>query len=118
MLFRSVSQSRYGFPATGEQIATALGLKKFDLKDPATNIQMGTWYLNSTHQKFKGNSLLAVASYNAGPGAAERWRKQFPNLPDDALAEAITYPETRDYVKKVFTASWIYQFLYENKNNT
>lgn len=99
-------------PATAAQIAEALGLKNYELKDPETNIRMGTWYLNFTHQTFDGNALLAVASYNAGTGPVLRWKKQFSHLPYDALAESIPYPETRDYVKKVFTAYWIYQSLY------
>lgn len=99
-------------PATGEQIAKALGLGKFDLKDAETNIRMGTWYLNSTHKTFDGNAMFAVASYNAGAGPVLRWKKEFSHLPYDAQAESITYPETRDYVKKVFTAYWIYQSLY------
>jgi soluble lytic murein transglycosylase-like protein/sulfur relay (sulfurtransferase) DsrC/TusE family protein len=99
-------------PTTAEHIAQQMKIKKYDLKDAVTNIRMGTWYLNSTHKTFEGNSLFAVASYNAGAGPVLRWKKEFAHLPYDALAEAITYPETRDYVKKVFTAYWIYQGLY------
>lgn len=99
-------------PSTAEQIAAQMGMKDYDLKDPETNIRMGTWYLNSTHKTFDGNSMFAVASYNAGAGPVLRWKKQFAHLPYDALAESIAYPETRDYVKKVFTAYWIYQTLY------
>jgi soluble lytic murein transglycosylase-like protein/TolA-binding protein len=99
-------------PTTGEQIAKELGLSKYDLKHAETNIRMGTWYLNSTHKTFGGNAMFAVASYNAGAGPVLRWKKEFAHLPYDAQAESITYPETRDYVKKVFTAYWIYQSLY------
>lgn len=100
-------------PATGAQIAQDLDLgKDYSLTTPADNIKMGVWYLKSRHDVFDGNSLLAVASYNAGAGPVNRWLKDFGHLPLDALAESITYPETRGYVKRVFTSYWIYQHLY------
>lgn len=103
-------------PATGAQIAQDLDLKEYSLSRPEDNIPMGVWYLNSRHQVFDGNSLLAVASYNAGAGPVNRWLKDYGHLPLDALAESITYPETRGYVKRVFTSYWIYQHLYGKKS--
>lgn len=100
-------------PATGAQIAQNLGLdKNYSLVNPATNIRMGSWYLKSRHDVFDGNPLFAVASYNAGAGPVMRWKNEFGSLPYDAQAESITYPETRGYVKRVFTSYWIYQSLY------
>lgn len=99
-------------PATGAGIAQNLNLKDYQLTDAKTNIMMGTWYLKTRHDAFDGNSMLAVASYNAGAGPVERWRRESGHLPYDAQAESITYPETRGYVKHVFTAYWIYQALY------
>ena len=100
-------------PATGNQIAQSLDMgKDYSLSNPMDNIKMGVWYLDSRHDVFDGNSLLAVASYNAGAGPVNRWLKDFGHLPLDALAESITYPETRGYVKRVFTSYWIYQHLY------
>ncbi len=100
-------------PATGAQIAKDYPIEgEFSLTNPMDNIKMGVWYLDSRHKVFDGNSLLAVASYNAGAGPVNRWLKDFGHLPLDALAESITYPETRGYVKRVFTSYWIYQHLY------
>lgn len=100
-------------PATGQQIAKEMPLEgEYSLTDAKTNIKMGIWYLNSRHDVFDGNSMLAVASYNAGAGPVNRWLKESGHLPYDALAESITYPETRGYVKRVFTSYWIYQALY------
>ena len=99
-------------PATGSHIAQKMGIPDYKLSDAATNIRMGTWYLKSRLDYFDGNPLLAVASYNAGAGPVEKWKEQFGHLPYDALAESIPYPETRGYVKRVFTSYWIYQALY------
>ena len=56
-----------------------------------------------------------VASYNAGPGAVAGWLqkggvdlKQEPEL----WAEAIPYPETRLYTKKVLGNYWSYRLLH------
>lgn len=99
-------------PATASHIADKMGIAKFDLTDAATNIRMGVWYLKSRLDTFDGNPLLAVASYNAGAGPVQKWQERFGHLPYDALAESIPYPETRGYVKRVFTSYWIYQSLY------
>jgi len=50
---------------------------------------------------------VAAAAYNAGPTRARRWRDAKP-LEGAIYAETIPYPETRDYVKKVFTNAWYY----------
>lgn len=100
-------------PGTAQHIASEMpDVDKYDLTKPQTSIKMGTWYLNYTHESFEGNSLYAVASYNAGRGPVYRWKKNYNHYPFDAIAESITYPETREYVKKVFTGFWIYQKLY------
>lgn len=103
-------------PATGQQIAGEIGLKEFDLTQAETNVRMGSWYLRTRHETFDGNSMLAVASYNAGAGPVMRWKRDYGHLPYDALAESITYPETRGYVRRVFTSFWIYQSLYGQRN--
>lgn len=99
-------------PSTGAQIANELELEQYSLTDAQMNIKMGTYYLYSRHKVFDNNPLLAVASYNAGAGPVYRWLKESGHLPYDGLAESITYPETRGYVKHVFTSYWIYQALY------
>ncbi len=37
-------------------------------KDPAHNIQLGTYYLGRLLRRFKGNHIYATVSYNMGPG--------------------------------------------------
>jgi soluble lytic murein transglycosylase len=50
-----------------------------------------------------------VASYNAGPGAVQGWiNPRLKNEPE-LWVEAIPYPETRLYVKKVLGNAWSYQ---------
>ena len=57
--------------------------------DPVENIMGGAKYLSQLISRFDGSIDKAIASYNAGPGAVEK----FNGIPP--------YKETRDYVKKV-----------------
>jgi len=71
--------------------ATALrfGVKK--IYDPQENIHGGVQYLKFLLDLFNGDLTLAVAAYNAGEGAVQR----FNGVP--------RYTETQNYVKKVLT---------------
>jgi soluble lytic murein transglycosylase-like protein len=60
------------------------------LTDPRTNIGAGSRYLRYLIDLFPGQLELAVAAYNAGEGAVQRYGNKIPN-----------YPETKNYVKTV-----------------
>lgn len=98
-------------PATAEwvvkQVPEAAGRP---LTDPDANLRLGAWYLAYAH-KSTGDSMHAVAAYNGGPGAVASWKRKFSADPD-VFVEQIPYPETRNYVKKVFASAWNYARLY------
>jgi soluble lytic murein transglycosylase len=81
-----------------------------ELQDPTRNAELGARYLRDLLDQWQGNPLLAVASYNAGPGAVQGWSHD-PRLRSapELWVEAIPYPETRLYVKKVLGNAWSYQ---------
>lgn len=88
---------------------------KTDIRRPETNIKLGTYYLSYAIQRFGGNAMLGVASYNGGPGAVGGWMKRHTSSGSgdfDLFVENIPYRETRDYVRKVFGSYWNYQALY------
>lgn len=68
---------------------TAQGLGVTNPFDPYQSLQGGAKYLASMIQKF-GDPRLALAAYNAGPGAVEKAGNAVPN-----------YPETQNYVTRV-----------------
>jgi soluble lytic murein transglycosylase len=99
-------------PETAAEVAAQVKLKKYKLEDPNDNIRLGTWYLNSTHQTYQGNSMLAIASYNAGPGSVTKWLQTLNTQDADVFVETIPFDETQGYVKSVLENYWNYARLY------
>ncbi len=69
--------------------ATAQGLGVTDPYDPAQSIDAGARYLRGQLDRYHGDVRLALAAYNAGPGAVA----QYGGVPP--------YPETQRYVAAV-----------------
>ncbi|MGD1701762.1 transglycosylase SLT domain-containing protein [Dapis sp. BLCC M229] len=99
-------------PETGEETAKKINLVSYDLENVNDNVNLGTYYFDFTHKEYKNNSMLAVASYNAGPNAVGSWLKRFGFNDADAFVEKIPYPETRGYVESVFENYWNYLQIY------
>ncbi|MGF1479334.1 MAG: transglycosylase SLT domain-containing protein [Cyanophyceae cyanobacterium] len=99
-------------PATGQWVATNLDLEDYSLSDPEDNINLGTWYLDHTHQTYNNNSLFAVASYNAGPGNVSQWIERYSFSDPDVFVENIPFPETKGYIESVFGNYWNYLRIY------
>jgi soluble lytic murein transglycosylase-like protein len=98
-------------PFTADWVARQLGGTPKPLTDPAWNLRLGAWYLAYAGRSFDGNGILQTAAYNAGVGAARRWRGSLGSDPE-AFIEGIPFKETRHYVKKVYGYYWTYMSLY------
>ena len=70
--------------------ASSLGVR--DPYDPGQNVAGGTRYLRGLLDRFGGDARLAVAAYNAGPGAVEKYGDVPP------------YAETQNYVQNVLAS--------------
>ncbi len=81
------SQGAKGLMQLTDSTATELGVS--DVFDPEQNIDAGSQYLSGLLRRFSGDLKLALAAYNAGPGAVER----YGGIPP--------YQETIRYVDKV-----------------
>jgi len=73
------------------QTAKRLGVKR--PFNPDENLEAGARYLKELYRKYR-NWKLALAAYNAGEGAVEKYGKKVP-----------PYRETRNYVKKILKRS-------------
>lgn len=101
-LVRAVIQVESGYNERARSNKGAMGLMQLvrgtandlnvrDPYDPDENVRGGTTYLRQLLDRFLGRVELALAAYNAGPGAVERHRGIPP------------YRETRDYVQRILT---------------
>jgi soluble lytic murein transglycosylase-like protein len=102
-LIKAVIANESGFNATATSGVGAQGLMQLmpetaaslgvrDAYDPAQNVAGGTRYLRGLLDRFGGDKRLAIAAYNAGPGAVEK----YGDIPP--------YRETRNYVQNVLAS--------------
>jgi len=95
-------------PATAAELA-GKPLSTEQLQQPAINAPLGARYLAELLRLWQGNPFLAIASYNAGPGAVQGWLEPQLQTEPELWVEAIPFPETRHYTKKVLGNLWTYQ---------
>lgn len=95
-------------PATAAELAGG-PVSTAELERPERNAALGGLYLKGQLQQWQGDPLPAVASYNAGPGAVADWVNARLRSAPELWVEAIPFPETRIYVKKVLGNAWSYR---------
>lgn len=99
-------------PATAGDIARKLKMEDFDLRDPATSVTFGSFYLAELIGRLDNSIIDALYSYNGGITNVRKWKGMFPDLPADLTLELIPFTETRNYGKKIVAASAVYGDLY------
>lgn len=83
-------------------VDTVAGISRSELLTADSNLKTGTLYLSRLLNRFQGNIVYATASYNAGPGAVNRWIRSAPSGRTMLeFIESIPYKETREYVAAI-----------------
>ncbi|HKR65039.1 MAG TPA: lytic transglycosylase domain-containing protein, partial [Thermoanaerobaculia bacterium] len=72
-----------------------------DLYDPRVVIRLGAKYISELGEQFEGNRYRVAAAYNAGPKQVALWTRLQPAPGDDFFVTAVSFDETKGYVRKV-----------------
>lgn len=102
-------------PETGAWVAREMpwpGFHPDRLFDPAVNIPMGAWYLAYLRREFGGSLPAALAAYNGGRHNVRRWLDSGGWDGEAETVQAIPFPETRHFVRRVLINHRIYRWLY------
>lgn len=99
-------------PKTAKKIAKELGVQKYDMFNPATNIRFGSHYLNKTLSLFNNKIEFALAAYNGGPTNVRDWIAEIDTSKIDRWVEQVPYDQTRRYIKKVIASYFAYELIY------
>lgn len=105
-------------PATAREQAGKLGLAYDPLRLAQIdyNVMLGSAFFDRMLNYYSGNYVLAIASYNAGPGNVNKFIKangdpRMPGVDVVDWIEAIPFAETRGYVQKVLENAVVYDLL-------
>jgi soluble lytic murein transglycosylase len=96
-------------PKTARQINKKL--HKADLLNAEKNIKAGTVYFAGLVKRYNGNVALALAAYNAGYGAVDKWVARYKVSNPILFADLIPYRETREYVGSILRNLYWYQAM-------
>jgi len=92
---------------TARQIGRDVGLVNVDeddLYDPRVIIRLGAKYVATLSKQLGGDPYRIAAAYNAGPHQAALWSRLAAGPGDDFFLTAVSFDETKDYVRKVMNS--------------
>lgn len=81
------------------------------LFDPAINVPLGALHLRELADQYQGRWIMALAAYNAGSRAADRWRPADGPRDADIWIENIPFNETRGYIQRILLHVAAYRWL-------
>jgi len=101
---------------TARRFSNGQAVTREALMDPVKNLEYGSRFLGFLWTHFGKVAPLAIAGYNAGEGAVDRWLSERGGLALDEFMETIPFDETRNYTKRVLASYFAYSWLYDVKH--
>jgi soluble lytic murein transglycosylase-like protein len=95
----------------GQQVGL-VDLSAEDLYDPRVIIRLGAKYVATLSKELGDNRYKTAAAYNAGPKQVALWSRMAAGNGDDFFMTAISYDETKHYVRKVLNSYKRYGEIY------
>lgn len=123
-LIYAIARQESRFDPSAESSSGAVGLmqvlpstataidEESRLTNPQENLEIGQRYIENLlkDKNVKGDMVMLLIAYNAGPGNLAKWKKQWPEVKDPLMfIELIPSSETRNYVERVLANFWIYR---------
>ena len=101
-------------PGTGRELSRRLKLpySVSRLFQPAFNLQLGTYYLESLNQQTGGRIEAALAAYNAGLSRARSWLGWGDFREPAEFIETVPFSQTRTYIQSVLRNAYVYRKIY------
>jgi soluble lytic murein transglycosylase-like protein len=100
---------------TARQIGRDVGLvdvDEDDLYDPRVIIRLGAKYVSTLSKELGGDRYQVAAAYNAGPHQTALWSRLAAAPGDDYFLTAVSFDETKNYVRKVMNSYKRYAEIY------
>jgi soluble lytic murein transglycosylase-like protein len=102
-------------PDTAQTLALGVGVpqpvQEDQLLHAELNLRLGARYMADQLKQFGDEIFVALAAYNAGPSAAERWRAASGD-DADVYVETVEFAETRLYLEIVSENYAAYRYIY------
>jgi len=104
-------------PEAGRHVSKLTGVPYDErrlMSDQTYNVQFGAAEIGELVQAFRGNYVLAFASYNGGRGNVAKWIQRYGDPRDPEVdvvdwVESIPFSETRNYVQRVMENYQVYK---------
>jgi len=85
------------------------------LVNPELNVKLGSKHFAYLMRRYKGDTELALAAYNAGSRPVDEWKRRYPVHNRVLMVDLFPFRETREYVGNIARNYYWYTVLYSGK---
>jgi hypothetical protein len=116
--FNKNSISQAGAAGVAQLMPSSADIIKKNMKEPdyncydfRDNLEIGAFHIKYLLKKYRHNYFYALAAYNAGEPAVNRWKKKY-KYDNELWIESIDYDETWEYIRRIVQTRYFYSLFY------